>query len=472
MMPPTSIELDRDTVRRGGLAAFVRLAWRHVEPNPLLWNWHHDVMCRELERGGNLAIHVPPRSTKSLIASVLYPAWLWTTNATLRIGSVSYHPNLSLRHAKASRELVLSDWFRDRWPSVRVDHASAADEYGTSAGGLRFASSVGGRITGYHFDVLLVDDPLRPNPTRAEIEAAADWWRQVRTTRFRTSEAFTVLVMQRVHDLDPGQLAKEQGFRAVSIPMRFESHADGDPRTDPGALMWPERFSETEVAAWETSLGPSGTAAQLQQRPTPAGGLIFRSEWWQERTSMPARFDKMIISVDAAFTGKTSADYTVVQVWGRHGAELHLLDQDRRRMDMPTACAAIKAMRAKWARVSAILIEAAANGFAIEQTLRQEGVLGLISVRPERDKVARANAVIHLFAARNVFLPSAAEAPWIDAWKHELETFDRGANDDQVDATTMALAHLARGGVTWADAFSAMHARGEPLDRLLMPRGA
>lgn len=466
MKPPSDVQMDRDLVRRGGLAAFVRLAWHQVEPVPYVHNWHIDLICKALEKDGNLSIHVPPGTSKSLIVSVFYPVYLWLKDPSLRIGSISYIPELSLRHAKASRELILSDWFQERWPSVAIDPSAAAGEYETSAGGLRFASSVGGRITGYHFDVLIVDDPLRPNPSKAEVETVRDWWGQVRSTRFRTETSFTVLVMQRVHQLDPGQIAKDQGFRVISIPMRAEAPlCKGDPRK-PGQLLWPERFPEQVVQERELSLGPAGTAAQLQQRPAPAGGLVFKSEWWQTRAIFPAKLDKVILSVDASFTAKTSSDYTVIQVWGKAGAALHLLDQDRRQMDMPTACAAVKEMKRKWLKTSAILIEAAANGFAIEQTLRKEGVLGLIPVRAERDKEARAHSVTHLFAAMNVYLPPVHEAPWIEAWKLEMETFPKDAHDDQVDATTMALAHISGKSATWSEAFAAMRARGQTIEDL------
>ncbi len=62
-------------------ADYVKKAWEHVEPEPLVWNWHLDVLCKVLEGGAkarhrgestHLAICVPPAGSKSLIASVLW----------------------------------------------------------------------------------------------------------------------------------------------------------------------------------------------------------------------------------------------------------------------------------------------------------------------------------------------------------------------------------------------------------------
>lgn len=65
------------------LAGFIREAWHILEPDqPLVWNWHLDAICQHLEavtdgKITRLLINIPPGTSKSLIVSVLWPAWEW-----------------------------------------------------------------------------------------------------------------------------------------------------------------------------------------------------------------------------------------------------------------------------------------------------------------------------------------------------------------------------------------------------------
>ena len=97
------IEIDRELIRVGGLRMFAELAWPQVEADGS-WkgNWHIDVICQELEnvsRGENLrlGIAVPPRSGKSLLVAVFWPAWDWIEHPGRRWLFASYAQNLSIR---------------------------------------------------------------------------------------------------------------------------------------------------------------------------------------------------------------------------------------------------------------------------------------------------------------------------------------------------------------------------------------
>ena len=80
--------IDREWVARRGFAEFVRRAWPQVESASLVWNWHLDAVCEHLEavtRGDlrRLVINVPPGNSKSLLTSVLWPAWEWVLDASM-----------------------------------------------------------------------------------------------------------------------------------------------------------------------------------------------------------------------------------------------------------------------------------------------------------------------------------------------------------------------------------------------------
>ena len=82
------------------LSAFVREAWRVLEPGTtLLWNWHLDLICEHLEavtRGEchALVVNIPPRYMKLCADStpVLTPKG-WTTHGELRVGDEVFTPS-------------------------------------------------------------------------------------------------------------------------------------------------------------------------------------------------------------------------------------------------------------------------------------------------------------------------------------------------------------------------------------------
>lgn len=82
-------------VMLGDLASFAQRSIAEMMPGMgLQWNWHLDLICDRLTRLADgdikrLLVCVPPRSLKSLLCSVIYPAWLIARNETERVLCVS-----------------------------------------------------------------------------------------------------------------------------------------------------------------------------------------------------------------------------------------------------------------------------------------------------------------------------------------------------------------------------------------------
>jgi predicted phage terminase large subunit-like protein len=156
----------------------------------------------------------------------------------------------------------------------------------------------------------------------------------------------------------------------------------------------------------------------------------------------------MCQSWDCTFKSHDRTDFVVGQVWGRRAAQFYLLDEVRKQMSFVDTLEAIRMMRRKWRKASAILIEDKANGPAVDSVLRKE-IPGIIMITPEGGKESRANSVSSLFEARNVFHPDPAweipgpgkERPyaWVDDHITELKNFPTGKWDDRVDCLSQAL---------------------------------
>jgi predicted phage terminase large subunit-like protein len=473
--------LDRDDVAAGGLREFVKLAWAQVEPQRLSWGWHLDAICEHLEAVTrreirDLVINVPPGCSKSLIASVLWPAWVWTLDPSHRWIVASYSDEVVLRDARKARTLVTGDWFAARWPKVKLptdaSASKAVSSYYTTAGGMRYSTTTRGSVTGQHCDTALVDDPIDPQgvATSTELDACSEWWGGTMSTRFRDHKTSArVLIMQRLHERDLTREFERAGATMLCLPMRHDAtHPHRWPR-DPrsgGDLLVPDRVPEEELAKIETKLGPTKTAAQMGQRPNPAGGSVFRREWLRQYWVTLPPGGTWAQSWDLAFKGKDSSDYVCGQVWYDHGANHYLVDMVLRRMGFNDTCEAIKALSKRYPRALKKRVEDKANGPAVLDSLRSV-VNGLEPVEPLGGKEARAASVEPLFAAGNVFFPhpDRAEyedgrkgAPWMrgavpldapeaarDSLEWYLVTFPKADHDDAVDALTQHLAHASGG---------------------------
>lgn len=485
MALPSDLDIDR-ALGEKSLKDYLVMAWPHVEPaRAYMDNWSADAICEHLEAVHRreirrLIINVPPGTTKSITTSVIWPTWTWIQDPGTKWITSSYSGRISRRDALRARHLLESKWFQGRWGHLwqhDPDNWSSI-EYRNLQGGFRFATTVGGGATGEHADHQLVDDPIKPLDARgARVDSAAlqvclEWWDETMATRVVDPQRSTrTIIMQRLHERDlSGHCGSTGDYVHLNLPMRGErscvitvphscSLATNDkgeelPPTpigykdtrQEGELLWPERFPEDVLQERKKELGARGVAAQDQQRPVPAGGGIFKREWVKHWTQFPkGRGATMIQSWDCAFKGTADSDFVVGQVWVRLGADFYLIDQVRAQMDFSGTAKAVETLSAKWPRAIRKLIEDKANGPAVIAHLKNK-LPGLHPVNPQGGKIARANAVVPLWECGNVWLPPPNERyGWVHDFIEEVVTFtgDPGRPDDQVDAMTQGLVHLA-----------------------------
>jgi predicted phage terminase large subunit-like protein len=463
------LERDHRSLLETSLAEFARAAWPILEPTTRLqWNWHLDLLCEYLtlaSRGEcrRLIINVPPRSMKSLLCTVLYPAWRWCTAPERRFMSVSYADELSTDHSVYRRNVLQSRWYRSHWGGrVRFckDQNLKTQYENTRRGGM-YATSITGAATGKGCDELIVDDPQ--NPKKAYSDPEREGANRTFDATFRSrlnnpSTGVIVLIMQRLHeaDLTGHILAKEPG---VWTHIKLPAEAEHDEQwifpisgrvveRHVGETLWPDRLPADVLAELKTALGSWAYAGQYQQNPAPLEGGIVKRRWLQFYRELPASRGTWVQSWDCAFKDTRESDYVVGQVWFHTGGAYYLVDQVRERMDFVRTKQAIRQMSIKHPKATAKLIEDRANGPAVISSLRAE-IDGIIPIEPRDSKQARLHAVSPLFEAGNVFFPDVSTARWAGDLVEELTRFPNAANDDQVDACTQALLYMRQrmGGI-------------------------
>src|SRR5438874_4707484 len=131
---------------------FVEKIFRTVNPGqPYYPNWHIEAICHALvcqDQSRRLIINLPPRSLKSLIVSVAWPAWLLGHDPRRRIICVSYSDELAKRLARDFRRVIEATWYRELLPAMRIDQRKNSEsEVVTTKGGSRYATSVHGTLT-------------------------------------------------------------------------------------------------------------------------------------------------------------------------------------------------------------------------------------------------------------------------------------------------------------------------------------
>src|SRR5207244_7434354 len=165
---------ELDVILRADLGYFAELCFYELNPQAaFLTNWHIEVIAAKLAavREGKirrLIINLPPRHLKSLLASIAFPAWCLGHDPSAQILCVSYAQDLADKLARDCRSIMMSRWYRRMFPTRLAPHRQAVQEFITTCQGYRLATSTGGVLTGRGADLILIDDPLKPEEALSE----------------------------------------------------------------------------------------------------------------------------------------------------------------------------------------------------------------------------------------------------------------------------------------------------------------
>ena len=459
------------------LGLFVREGWFELEPlTPIMWNWHIDAICDHLtaiSKGEirRLQIWVPPGSMKSRMVSIFWPAWEWSHHPHLRYWTGSYDIRLSKELTAYSRDLMLCDWYQQRFGQVFTLQKTSETWLTNDLGGHRLSTSPESSGSGVHGHRIIVDDPLNAldsgATTKAVLEKANAWYSETLATRGLKGYA-EVIVMQRLHESDFAAHALEYGdWEILCLPEKYEKNHPyawaGDPRQE-GELLWPDKRDEAEHAILTKKLA-SKAAGQLQQRPASREGAVIPRNNWRyyppdfleaaehHDTSRMPKFTSIVCSWDTTFKDKTTSDYVAGGAWGILGANRYLLQTYHQQSSLSVTKRAMIDMRKwcldRWPQLPIrVLIEKSANGTEIIDQLKRE-ITGVVPITASHDKMTRAEACEPDFNSENVWVPGRSNPAgtdydhttpaWVQTLIEECSSFPLAAHDDLVDMTTMAL---------------------------------
>jgi predicted phage terminase large subunit-like protein len=446
---------------RSDLRYFVWKCFGTIFPGtPYLPNWHIDAIVHQLMlvKDGitaRLLINQPPRSGKSICVSVAYTAWLLGRDPTLRIIVASYSSELADELHRQFRMVIDAPWYRALFPKMRPAK-DTDNELVTTEGGSRYATSVGGTLTGRGADLIVVDEPQKAEEvwSQASRKRVIVWFGDSLVPRLNDKENGPIIVvMQRLHEDDvAGHLLRQGSWSHLDLPAIAVEDSDIPVGHDKvvrrrcGDVLHPERESKETLDRMKAEIGSLTFSAQYQQRPVPLEGNLIKREWLGAYDLPPelGPGDLIVQSWDVAMMTGASNDFSACTTWLMAGSDYYLLDVFRGRLQYPDLRRKI-AMLADRYRAETILIENAGPGMALLQDLRRDLLPGMpfpIGQKPEGSKADRMVAQSAKIEAGHVYLPKQAE--WLEVFLLELLAFPQGRHDDQMDSVSQFLKWAAK----------------------------
>jgi predicted phage terminase large subunit-like protein len=449
--------IEYEALLRQDLSTFAARCFYDLNPQTeLAMNWHLEVIAAKLTavRQGKirrLIINLPPRHLKSLMASIAFPAWCLGHDPSAQVLCVSYAEALSNKLARDCRSIILSPWYRRIFPTRLAAHRQAVQEFLTTRQGYRLATSNGGVLTGRGADIILIDDPLKPEEALSDTQrqAANEWFSHTLYSRLNNKRTGAiVIIMQRLHEDDlVGHVLTQEPWEVISFPAIAEEDEVHKietilrPRTfirRRGEALHPEREPLDTLDRIRQTIGEYNFAGQYQQSPAPLGGGLVKAEWFKYygEKDRPESFDRIVQSWDTANKATELSDFSVCTTWGVKGKDLFLLAVFRQRLEYPALKRAVREQLCQFG-ANEVLIEDKASGTQLIQELIADGCHGVTRYQPTCDKIMRLHAQTALIENGFVHIPETA--PWLAVYLHELTVFPKGKHDDQVDSTAQFL---------------------------------
>ena len=478
---------------------FIKQAWPAIEGGvSFVDSWHIQAIAEHLEACylrdiKKLLINIPPRTSKSTIVSVMFPAWVWIHNPEEKFLYSSYAGSLSMEHSLKCRRLIESNWYQERFGNLYQlsKDQKAKGFFDNNKKGSRIATSVGASATGKGGNFLIVDDGNNVQDGESEVKrkATIEWLDSVWSTRLNNPKNdVQIIIQQRLHEEDiTGHIIDndlgDEWVRLV-LPMEYEDSRKAktiilpstngqvwqDPREEEGELLCEQRFSLEEIKQYKHRLGSYGYAGQYQQRPAPEeGGIIQKSwfKWWKEEH--PPEIQFIVQSWDTALTANEMSAYSACTTWGvfydhNYIENLILLSSWRGRVEYPELREMAKRLffdyrdngkernpAFKGRQIDMCLVEAKASGDPLIQDLHAGGIPAM-AFNPNKygDKIQRVRLVTPIIEGGRVWLRARPPKydrliPYAEEFLEEVATFPNSSSRDLVDTMTQSLLKLREG---------------------------
>lgn len=458
---PFNITKVKAELCRRKLSFFVKEFWHIVVAEELIWEPHMDAVCDEIQQVYervikrepslyDLIINIPPGTSKSTLVTIMAPAWSWTRDPSLRHISGSYSDSLATEHAVKSRDIVESDLYKLYFPEVLIKpDKGRKTNYETIQLGQRYATSVGGTITGIHGHILTIDDPINPKQAASPVfcQTANNWIDKTLSMRKVNKEVSAIiLLMQRLSTNDPtGYLLekKNKNIKHVCLPAILSD--DVKPielkRIYQNGLLSPIRLSAKAIEDARADLLEDGFAGQMQQRPVKEGGLIWTKCFREIDDNIFPRTSDMKNLGNDWDLAYTSDDMNAASAYvssGKIDGNIFIFDIDFRYLEFPELV--------EWMATKKHMhfIEDKGPGKSAKQTLSRNGIVAMeVKVPGGADKISRAKQASAFAKSGIVFIKKSLADKLYNDSQQGILNFPKSPKKDVADALAQAILRQA-----------------------------
>ena len=442
---------------------FCEWIFENIYKIPFDDNWHFKVLCQFMQevferKISRLVINIPPKYGKTEFIVILFTMWSYINNPYCNFIHVSYSASLALRNSNKIRQTLMSTMLRSMFGIAPNVSEQSKSRWSLQGGGQFYAVSSLGAITGEGAGLkrakgfagaLIVDDPHKAGTENSEVqrERVLDNFETAIATRLNEDRTPVIVIMQRLHEMDlAGFLLKGKSklgkFKHLNLPAACEGKTDYDKRRI-GQPLWPEFHSKKILERMETA-DPYNFSGQFQQRPTKKGGSIIQKEWLRYYGVLP-QLEIKIISCDLNFHDR-GRSYACFSIYGRYFGKIYLVDRSRGRWNFVDSCKFLSRLIHQHRDYHALIVENKANGPALIDAMKRNGVSRIISWPPQgqqmKSKIERLYSVTAVYQAGDMLYPKAAS--FLDSHVGEILAFPNGTNDDAVDCESQAIQYLEK----------------------------
>lgn len=319
---------------RGSLLEFTRYFFEYITGREFIISIptgresHHITCCKALTSVMRLEIlreiiNLPPGCGKSTLCS-MWAAWGLASYPDSNYLYISYSHELATKHTAFIRSIVSSKMYRYLF-DVEIDSDSRAkDSFRTAQGGSIKAFGSGGAITGQDAGLpglnrftgaVILDDAHKPDEAHSDTvrQGVINNYDETIRQRCRGLNVPIIYIGQRVHESDLTEFflsGKDVDDWHATILKGLD---------DAGNALYPEMMPKEKLRALQEK-SPYVFASQYQQDPLPAGGGLFKPEWFILLDEEPL-CHVTFITADTAETDKSWNDATVFSFWGIYEIE-------------------------------------------------------------------------------------------------------------------------------------------------------
>ena len=299
---------------------YLRTGRKFVISDPIGRESHHLMIMKELVKVLNgettkLIINVPPRYSKTELL-IHFIAWSMSRHPDSNFIYVSYSHSLAKKQTQTIKQIMQLSHYKNIMNVKLREDTHAKDNFETTAGGSVYAVGSQGTITGRGAGIqgvdrfggiICLDDLLKPDEATSDSirEGINEWYFNTLQSRTNSPKTPIVLIGQRLHEDDIcSRLMKTGEWKTIIIPAIDEA----------GNALNPEMHDIHTLKKMQQE-SPYVFSAQYQQNPVPAGGGLFKRDWFIELEEIPDIISTFI-TADTAETDKSYNDASVFSFWG------------------------------------------------------------------------------------------------------------------------------------------------------------